>query len=381
MWARSTSRHATTGNSRRASRCGPPRSPGLPVVLAFIIVAWMADLFAGSVYKYETYGQGYDQVDFRAGHLEHNPGPSHGRLALQLHRLRFSAWTGCLCSSSSSLFYAIVPSAAHALLPANRGAALGPSRSTGWPATDWPANGGGASVWPTCSIPLFALRRAQPLPGASLLGNIALLLRSTGLKKANGSCSGSALCWRCCAHRRCPCYRHVRHLCALTRVWAPGGRLPLGGGLSTLRYQPSCLSLVPYPDAFRGSERPIPDPYAVLALRHNPVLAYYGHLGKTGPEIMWYMVTHPVDVAQIDVQPPERSAYMLSMLLAPLLFLPLFRCAPSGTLPAHTCPQSTVQPPCPVRVTSITTSLLLVPGLFAAAIYGADNLSGFVGGD
>ena len=35
-----------------------------PRILACMIVLWIALIFVASVYKYETYGQGYDQVDF-----------------------------------------------------------------------------------------------------------------------------------------------------------------------------------------------------------------------------------------------------------------------------------------------------------------------------
>src|SRR5437763_788730 len=35
-----------------------------PAILAALIIMWVAIIFAGSVYKYETFGQGYDQVDF-----------------------------------------------------------------------------------------------------------------------------------------------------------------------------------------------------------------------------------------------------------------------------------------------------------------------------
>src|SRR5215207_4566635 len=35
-----------------------------PLLLTLIVVLWVAVLFAASAYKYETFGQGYDQVDF-----------------------------------------------------------------------------------------------------------------------------------------------------------------------------------------------------------------------------------------------------------------------------------------------------------------------------
>src|SRR5437588_5257024 len=38
-----------------------------PVLLVLGILLWIAVIFVASVYKYETFGQGYDQVDFEQG--------------------------------------------------------------------------------------------------------------------------------------------------------------------------------------------------------------------------------------------------------------------------------------------------------------------------
>lgn len=103
----------------------------------------------------------------------------------------------------------------------------------------------------------------------------------------------------------------------------------------------------------------------------NPILAYYGHLGSSSSEIIKYIVTHPIDVAALMLT-GEKLTYILS-LLVPLLFLLLL--APK--------PLVLGLPILALNLLSVRSaqydyehhySLLLIPGLIVAAIYGAGTL-------
>src|SRR5687768_9969101 len=101
----------------------------------------------------------------------------------------------------------------------------------------------------------------------------------------------------------------------------------------------------------------------------NPILAYYGHLGSSGGEIILYILTHPLEVASLMLT-EAKIGYVLS-LLVPLLFLPLLSPRPLVLgLPILA-----------LNLLSIREaqfdfehhySLLLAPGLIIAGIYGAD---------
>ena len=81
-----------------------------PRILACMIVLWIALIFVASVYKYETYGQGYDQVDFEQAIWN----TTQGRIMADL-RFNFTGsvfgmdWMPLLFFFVP--FYAIIPSA------------------------------------------------------------------------------------------------------------------------------------------------------------------------------------------------------------------------------------------------------------------------------
>jgi hypothetical protein len=129
-----------------------------------------------------------------------------------------------------------------------------------------------------------------------------------------------------------------------------------------------------YPGAFAPPTGPITNPMQCWPCGINPQIAYYGNLGNTGPEIVWHIISDPLNTIQI-MFTPEKVGYML-LLLVPLLFLPLLSARPlvlglpilALNLLSNRAAQYDYQH---------HYSLLLVPGLFAAAIYGASNLVGW----
>jgi uncharacterized membrane protein len=108
----------------------------------------------------------------------------------------------------------------------------------------------------------------------------------------------------------------------------------------------------------------------------SPQLAYYAHLGRSGPEIVQFVLLHPLEAFNRAVIEPgllgPKLMYLLSLLI-PLGLLPIF--APK--------PLVLGLPIVALNLLSLRGSqidleshysLLLIPGLVAAAIYGADNL-------
>ena len=147
---------------------------------------------------------------------------------------------------------------------------------------------------------------------------------------------------------------------------------PLAAGfgyfaLSTFVIVPSFV----HPDALRGPSGPVQNYMDCWPCGHNPVLAYYGHLGGTFGEIAKYIITHPIQVAQL-MFTNEKLVYLRSLLL-PLAFLPLLAPRPlvlgvpilALNLLSERAAQYSYQH---------HYSLLLIPGLFAATIYAAGNL-------
>jgi hypothetical protein len=149
--------------------------------------------------------------------------------------------------------------------------------------------------------------------------------------------------------------------------------VPLAAGLgyfalSTFFIVPSFL----HADALKGPEGAIKDYMACWPCGHNPVLAYYGHLGGTLPEIVRYIFTHPAEVAALIFSGPKLG-YVLS-LLVPLAFVPLL--APRPLVLAL-----------PILLLNLLSlrqsqfsyqthySLLLIPALFPALVYGLGALA------
>jgi uncharacterized membrane protein len=132
-----------------------------------------------------------------------------------------------------------------------------------------------------------------------------------------------------------------------------------------------------YPGALAPPTGPIDDPMQCWPCGLNPQLAYYGHLGKSGTEIIWNVITKPIDTVQL-VFTPDKIGYVVSLLL-PLLFLSLLSARPLVL-------------GLPILALNLLSnreaqydyqhhySLLLIPGIFAAAVYGAANVIRWVEG-
>ena len=130
-----------------------------------------------------------------------------------------------------------------------------------------------------------------------------------------------------------------------------------------------------YPGAFSQPAGTITDPMQCWPCGMNPQLAYYAQLGDSGPAIIAHIVTHPIETALL-MFTGSKIVYMLSLLL-PLLFLPLLEPRPLvlglpilalNLLSTREAQYSYDQ----------HYSLLLVPPLMVATVYGLDNLRKWV---
>jgi uncharacterized membrane protein len=352
------------------------RSLNPRLVLALVVVVWVALVFAGSVYKYQTLGQGYDQVDFEQAIWN----TVQGR-PMEDSRFSFTDsifgmdWMPMLFAFVP--FYALVPSALTLFFLQIVGAGLG-AIPLYWLARDrlgsaWAGVGAAAAylLYPT-------LQYGVMNPFQVRLFSVTLLLFAFYyFEKARwplfAVCAGAAMLAR----------TDVALVVAmfglyglLTRRKWPWIMVPLAGGLAYFAL--ATFVIVPaflHPDALRGPQRQTPNYMDCWPCGHNPVLAYYGHLGSTFPEIITYIFTHPIEVAQLMLT--EAKLGYLTSLLLPLAFLPLLSPRPLvlglPILALNLLSQRTSQ-------FSYQThySLLIIPGLFAAAIYGADNLANWL---
>jgi uncharacterized membrane protein len=346
-----------------------------PRLLVVAIVLWVALLFAASFYKYETYGQGYDQVDFEQAIWN----TVHGR-PMEDSRFNFTGsvfgmdWMPMLMLFVPA--YALFPSAHTLFFLQILGAGLG-AIPVYWLARDRLGNkvtGLGFSLayllYPVVlhgvlnpfqvrlfavSLLLFAIyffeRGNWKLFYASAL--MALLAR-TDVAFVVAMFGVYALLTR----RRWP--------------WVVG---PLALGAVYFVLSTAVTQSFAYPGVFTPPAGPIDDPMQCWPCGINPQLAYYAHLGKSAPEIVGHIFTHPVEVAQL-VFTPDKLWYMASLLI-PLALLPLL--APRPLVLGL-----------PILALNLLSdrqaqydyehhySLLLVPGLMAAAVYGAGTLAGWL---
>jgi uncharacterized membrane protein len=344
-----------------------------PALLAASVVLWVAVVFAASAYKYETFGQGYDQVDFEQAIWN----TVQGR-PMEDSRFNFTDsifgmdWMPMLLLFVP--FYGLVPSPHTLFFLHIVGAAVG-------------------------AIPLYRLARDRlGSKVAGLAAGLVYLLYPTLLYGVTNpfqvrlfSVTLLLFAFYYFEKGSWPLFASASLLAMLARTdvslvvamfgiyglltsrrW-PWVLPPLLAGfayfaLSTFLIVPSFL----HPDALRGPSGAVPDYMACWPCGHNPVLAYYGHLGGTFPEIATYIVTHPIQVAQLMFSGPKLG-YMLSLLL-PLAFLPLLSPRPlvlglpilALNLLSERSSQFSYQ---------YHYSLLLVPGLLVAAIYGVNTLA------
>jgi hypothetical protein len=154
--------------------------------------------------------------------------------------------------------------------------------------------------------------------------------------------------------------------------WVVG---PLALGAAYFVLSTAITQSFAYPGAFEPPPGPIADPMQCWPCGINPQLAYYAHLGSSAPEIVGYILTHPVEVARL-VFTPDKLWYVASLLI-PLGFLPLLSLKPL-VLGLPVLALNLLSDRAAQFDYEHHYSLLLVPGLMAAAVYGAGTLSGWL---
>lgn len=340
-----------------------------PRLLAAAIVLWVVLIFIASIYKYETYGQGYDQVDFEQGIWN----TTQGR-PMEDSRFNFTGsvfgmdWMPMLFFFVP--FYAVWPSAHLLFFLQIAGAAVG-AIPLYWLARD-KLGSKVAGLWFGLAYLLYPVLLHGVLnPFQVRLFAVSLLLFAFyGYEKNNWilfwGCAGVALLARTDVAFVLLMFG-VYGL--LTRRKWPAVVVPFVVGVGYFAL--ATFVLVPafiYPGALDPPPGPITDPMLCWPCGMSPQLAYYGHLGSSGPEIILKVITDPVNTFQL-VFTGEKLAYLAALLL-PLLFLPLLSPRPLVLgLPV-------------LALNLLSTreaqfsyehhySLLLIPGIFAAAIYGA----------
>jgi uncharacterized membrane protein len=344
-----------------------------------MVVAWVVVLAVASAYKYETFGQGYDQVDFEQAIWT----TTQGR-PMEDSRFNFTGsifgmdWMPMLLFFVP--FYALVPSAHVLFFLQIVGSALGAvplywlAREKLGSATAGLAAGALYLLYPTL------LHTAMNPFQVRLLALTLLLFAFYYFEKGSWMWAASLGLLSMLARTDVSLVVAMFGLYALlTRRKWPWVVAPLVLGLGYFAF--STFVIVPsfaYPGAFDGPKlEPGQDYMSCWPCGNNPIVAYYGHLGSSGPEILGYIVTHPVEVAQL-MFTGEKLLYMVS-LLVPLAFLPLF-----GPKPLVLC-----LPVLALNLLSLRSSqydyeshysLLMIPGLMAATVYGARNLLSILDG-
>jgi uncharacterized membrane protein len=344
----------------------------VPRLLVAMIVLWVAVIFVASVYKYETYGQGYDQVDYEQAIWNTTQGHF-----MEDSRFNFTGsvfgmdWMPMLIFFVP--FYALVPSAHTLFFLQILGAALG-AIPVFWLARDRLGSKLAGLGCGAAYLLYPVLLHGVLNPFQDRLFAVSLLLFAFYYYEKQRW----KLFW-ICALLAMLARTDVAFVVAMfgiyglltKRRWSDVvGPLAVGFGylaLATYVIVPAFI----YPGAFAAPPGPITDPMACWPCGLNPQLAYYANLGRSGPEIVAHIVTHPVETAQLVFTGPK-IVYILSLLL-PLLFLPLLGPKPLVLgLPI-------------LALNLLSTreaqfdyqhhySLLLIPGIFAAAIFGLDNL-------
>ena len=348
-----------------------------PVLLTLIVGLWIALLFAASAYKYETFGQGYDQVDFEQAIWN----TTQGRI-MEDSRFNFTGSVFGMDWMPMLFFfvpiYALVTSAHVLFFLQIVGIALG-ALPVYWLARDRLGSklagvGAGAIylLYPTLlhtTLNPFQVR---------LFAVTLLLFAFYYFEQGNWKLFAAFVLLAMLARTDVSLVVAMFGVYALLtrRKWPyVVGPLALGFGyfaLSTFVIVPSFA----YPGVFSRPAGPIGSNYMdCWPCGTNPIIAYYGHLGSSGPEILGYIVTHPFAVLGLMFSGPK-LAYMLS-LLVPLAFLPLVSPRPLVlALPVLALNLLSLRE----AQFSYEThySLLMIPGLILSAIYGADALRKWV---
>ena len=348
-----------------------------PRLLVLAIVLWVALLFAASFYKYETYGQGYDQVDFEQAIWN----TVHGR-PMEDSRFNFT-WSVFGMDWMPMLmlfvpFYALIPSAHTLYFLQILGAGLG-AIPVYWLARDRLSSKlsglGLAAAYLLYPVILHGvLNPFQVRLFAVSLLVFAFYYFERGSWKLFYACVLLAMLARTDVAFVVAMFGVYGLLTRRRWPWVVG---PLALGAVYFVLSTAITQSFAYPGAFAPPSGPIADPMQCWPCGINPQLAYYAHLGSSAPEIVGYIVTHPVQVAQL-MFTPEKLWYIASLLI-PLGLLPLLSLRPLvlgfPVLALNLLSDRSAQYDYQHHY-----SLLLVPGLIAAAVYGTGTLSGWLAG-
>jgi uncharacterized membrane protein len=346
-----------------------------PRLLVVAIVLWVAVLFAASFYKYETYGQGYDQVDFEQAIWN----TVQGR-PMEDSRFNFT-WSvfGMDWMPMLILFvpaYALIPSAHTLFFLQILGASLG-AVPVYWLARDRLGSklaGLGLGV-AYLLYPVMLHGVLNPfqvrLFAVSLL-MFAFYYFERGNWKLFYACALVALLARTDVAFVVSMFGVYGLITRRRWPWVIG---PLALGAVYFVLSTAITQSFAYPGAFAPPPGPVDDPMQCWPCGINPQLAYYAHLGSSAPEIAGYIVTHPVEIARL-VFTSEKMWYIASLLI-PLGLLPVLSLRPL-VLGLPVLALNLLSDRAAQYDYEHHYSLLLVPGLMAAAIYGASTLSAWL---
>lgn len=347
-----------------------------PRILAGAVVLWIAVIFIASIYKYETYGQGYDQVDFEQGIWNTTQGRPMADSRFNFTGSVFGMdWMPMLFFFVP--FYAAIPSAHTLFFLQIVGAAVG-AIPLYWLARDKLGSKLAGLGFGISYLLYPVLLHGVLNPFQVRLFAVSLLLFAFWAYEK----SDWKVFWPCIAIALTArtdvafvvLMFGVYGFLSRKRIWAILGPLIVGA----LYFAVATYVIVPafaYPGTFSPPSGPITDPMLCWPCGISPQLAYYGHLGSSGPAIIWKVVSDPVNTFQL-IFTPEKIWYMVALLL-PLMFLSLVGWRPLVLgLPV-------------LALNLLSTreaqysiehhySLLLIPGIFASAVYGASNVLKFV---
>lgn len=352
-----------------------------PRLLTATIVLWIVVMFAASVYKYTTYGQGYDQIDFEQGIWN----TVHGRMMAD-SRFNFTGSVFGMDWMPMLLFfvpvYALIPSPHVLFFLQIVASALG-ALPAYWLARDKLGSklaGYGAAalylLFPT--LLHTALNPFQVRLFALTLLMYGFYFYERGNWKLFLSCALLAMLAR----------TDVALVVLMFGVYGLLTRRkwvfvvpPLAVGL--VYFAIATFYIVPsfaYPGALTPPPPGTPLNMACWPCGLSPQLAYYAHLGNSGPEIIKHIILQPLDTINVTFIQPGLTGpklfYLLELLL-PLALLPLFAPKPLViTLPIVALNMLSLRSS-QFDYTS-HYSLLMIPPLVFAAIYGADNLLRFI---
>lgn len=340
--------------------------------MTLTVLLWIVVMFAASVYKYQMYGQGYDQVDFEQGIWN----TVHGRV-MEDSRFNFTGSVFGMDWMPMLLFfvpvYALVPSPHVLFFLQIVGSALG-AVPLYWLARDRLGSklagfGAGATYLLYPTLLHTALNPFQ----VRLFALTLLLFGFYFYEKGNWKSFIAVTLLAMVARTDVALVVAMFGLYGLLtrRKWqyvVPPLLLGLGYfALSSFVITPSFA----YPGALTPPPPGTPLGMSCWPCGMSPQLAYYAHLGRSGPEMVKYILLHPIDVAQL-MFTADKLTYLFGLLL-PLGLLPIFSLRPLVLgLPIVALNLLSL------RGSQIDYekhySLLMIPGLMVAAIYGADYL-------